>query len=127
MHITEAYEAYIKEHEVTYKTEVTTVVEPRVGDVPPVFTNELEKEHLLIQRKMAKQTQMMQSFTSEQVCKALLQFQLSCVLYPELIMLSFHRSFRYLLLSRGSCMRLSVIFLRLPTKNCWLMMGSRWT
>ncbi|MCJ8732911.1 hypothetical protein PDJAM_G00216350 [Pangasius djambal] len=65
----EAYDAYIKEHEVAYKTEVTTAVrpEPKVGDVPPVFTNELEKEQLIIQRRMAKQTQMMQSFTSEQI------------------------------------------------------------
>lgn len=71
MPFTEAYEAYIKEHEVAYKTEVTTAVrlEPKVGDVPPVFRNELEKQQLIIQRKMAKQTQMVQSFTSEQVCK----------------------------------------------------------
>lgn len=71
IHITEAYEAYIKDHEVAYKTEVTTAVrlEPKVGDVPPILTNELEKEQLIIQRRMAKQTQMMQSFTSEQVCK----------------------------------------------------------
>lgn len=71
MCITDAYEAYIKEHEVAYKTEVTTVVrqEPKVGDVPPVFTNEFETEQMIIQRRMTKQTQMMQSFTSDQVCK----------------------------------------------------------
>lgn len=78
----------MKEHGVAYKTEVTTTVEPRVGDVPPVFTNEIEKEQLFIQRKMAKQAQM--TFTSEQVCKTysiFLQYQLSCLLYPGLMML----------------------------------------
>lgn len=69
MCITEAYEAYVKEHEVAYKTEVRQ--EPKVGDVPPVFTSELEKEQLIFQKRMAKQTQMIQSFTSEQVCKTL--------------------------------------------------------
>lgn len=66
-HFTEAYEAYIKEQEITYKTEVTTTVgqEPRVAVVPPV--GEMEQEQILIQRRMAQQAQMMQSFTSEQV------------------------------------------------------------
>lgn len=44
-------------------------LEPKLADVPPVFTNELEKEQLISQRRMAKQTQMIQSFTSEQVSK----------------------------------------------------------
>lgn len=71
MPITDAYEAYIKEHEDLYKTEVMTAVrlEPKLADVPPVFTNEFEKEQLISQKRMAKQTQMIQSFTSEQVDK----------------------------------------------------------
>lgn len=56
----------MKKQEVTYVTEVTTMVqEPRVADVPPVVLSEYEKE--LIQRRMAQQTQMMQSFISETV------------------------------------------------------------
>lgn len=56
----------MKKLDVTYVTEVTTMVqEPRVADVPPVVVSEYEKE--MMQRRMAQQTQMMQSFISETV------------------------------------------------------------
>ncbi len=56
----------MKKLDVTYVTEVTTVVqEPKVADVPPVVVSEYEKE--MMQRRMAQQTQMMQSFISETV------------------------------------------------------------
>lgn len=56
----------MKKLEVTYVTEVTTMVqEPRVADVPPVVISEYEKE--LMQRRMAQQTKMMQSFITETV------------------------------------------------------------
>lgn len=51
----------------TYRTEVmTTVVEPKVADVPTVAETVSEKE-MIMQRRMAQQSQMMQSFISEQV------------------------------------------------------------
>lgn len=58
----------MKKLDVTYVTEVRTVTmvqEPKVADVPPVVVSEYEKE--MIQRRMAQQTQMMQSFISETV------------------------------------------------------------
>lgn len=55
-----------------YKTEVKQ--EPKIGDIPPVFTTEFENEQMMIQRRMAKQTQMMQTITSDQVCKTDLFF-----------------------------------------------------
>ncbi|XP_050975118.1 titin-like, partial [Labeo rohita] len=70
----EEYEAYMKKLDVTYVTEVRTVTmvqEPKVADVPPVVVSEYEKE--MIQRRMAQQTQMMQSFISET------EFQISAI------------------------------------------------
>lgn len=56
----------MKKQELTFVTEVTAMVqEPRVADVPPVVVSEYEKE--LMQRRMAQQTQMMQTFISETV------------------------------------------------------------
>ncbi len=56
----------MKKLDVTYVTEVTTVVqEPKVADVPPVVVSEYEKE--MMQRRMAQQTLMMRSFISETV------------------------------------------------------------
>ncbi len=66
MPLTEEFEAYMKKLDVTYVTEVTTVVqEPKVADVPPVVVSEYEKE--MMQRRMAQQTLMMRSFISETV------------------------------------------------------------
>ncbi|XP_051566259.1 titin-like [Myxocyprinus asiaticus] len=60
----EEFESYMKKQDVTYITEVTTVVqESKVADVPPVVLSEYEK--VLMQRRMAQQTRMMQSFISE--------------------------------------------------------------
>lgn len=54
----------MKTQEVTYKTEVTTAVvpEPRVADVPPVVVSEYD-----VQRRMAQQAHMMQTFITERV------------------------------------------------------------
>lgn len=39
---TEAYEAYMKTQEATFKTEVTAVVqEPKVGDIPPITVEQM--------------------------------------------------------------------------------------
>ena len=55
----------MKKQEVTFKTEVTTMVqEPKVGDVPPVVVSEYGME----QRGM--QTQVMQTYVSEQVFRS---------------------------------------------------------
>lgn len=63
----EAYEAFMKKQDETYRTEVmTTVVEPKLADVPTVAETVSEKE-MIMQRRMAQQSQMMQSFISEQV------------------------------------------------------------
>lgn len=55
----------------TYKTEVTTAViqEPKVAEMAPAFTSEIEKEQILIQKRMGQRAQMIQTFTTEQVCK----------------------------------------------------------
>ncbi|XP_052004044.1 titin-like [Xyrauchen texanus] len=67
----EEFESYMKKQDVTYTTEVTTVAqESKVADVPP-FVSEYEK--VLMQRRMAQQTRMMQSFISE------MEFQISAV------------------------------------------------
>lgn len=58
----------MKKHEETLKTEITTIIEgPKVSDIPAVVETVTEKEQILMQRRMAQQTQMMQSFISEQV------------------------------------------------------------
>lgn len=63
----EAYEAYMKQQDETYRTElITTVEEPKVADVPTVVESVTEKE-MIMQRRMAQQSQMMHSFISEQV------------------------------------------------------------
>ncbi len=68
LHFTEAYELYMKKQEETLKTEVTTIIEgPKVSEIPAVIETVTEKEQILMQRRMAQQTQMMQSFISEQV------------------------------------------------------------
>ena len=62
-HFTEEYEAYIKTQEVMYKTVTTAVVqEPKVADVPPVVVSEYD-----IQRRMAQQAQIVQTFITERV------------------------------------------------------------
>lgn len=48
----------MKTLDVTYKTEVTTTVEPKVADVPPVVISEYD-----MQRRMAQQAQMMTYIT----------------------------------------------------------------
>ncbi|KAG7464080.1 hypothetical protein MATL_G00183480 [Megalops atlanticus] len=56
----------------TFKTEVTTMVqEPQVADVPPVVVSEYEREQILMQKRMAQQTQIIKTFVSEQ------EFQIS--------------------------------------------------
>lgn len=58
----------MKKQEETFKTEVTTIIEePKVADIPAVVETVTEREQMLMQRRMAQQTQMMQSFISEQV------------------------------------------------------------
>lgn len=58
----------MKKHEETLKTEITTIIEgPKVSDIPAVVETVTEKGQILMQRRMAQQTQMMQSFISEQV------------------------------------------------------------
>lgn len=58
----------MKKQEETFKTEVTTIIEEsKVADIPAVVETVTEKEQMLVQRRMAQQTQMMQSFISEQV------------------------------------------------------------
>ncbi|KAL2081285.1 hypothetical protein ACEWY4_023138 [Coilia grayii] len=48
----EEYEAYMKQHDVTYKTEVTAIVqEPKAGELPPVIVSEYEREQFLTQKK----------------------------------------------------------------------------
>lgn len=70
LHFTEAYELYVKKQEETFKTEVTTIIEePKVAEISAVVETVTEKEQMLMQRRMAQQTQMMQSFISEQVWK----------------------------------------------------------
>lgn len=56
--ITEEYEEYMKKHEMTYNTEVTTVQ----ADVSPVVVSEYDEDQKYIQR-MAQ----MQSFVRTQV------------------------------------------------------------
>lgn len=58
VHFIEEYEAYMKTLDVTYKTEVTTTVEPKVGDLPPAVSE------YDMQRKMAQQV-----FITEKVKK----------------------------------------------------------
>lgn len=42
----------MKQLEVTYKTEVTTMVqEPRAGDLPPVIVSDYEKEQQFLMQK----------------------------------------------------------------------------
>lgn len=58
----------MKKQEETFKTEVTTIIaEPTVAEMSAVVETVTEKEQMLMQRRMAQQTQMMQSFISEQV------------------------------------------------------------
>lgn len=57
----------MKQQDETYRTElITTVEEPKVADVPTVVESVTEKE-MIMQRRMAQQSQMMHSFISEQV------------------------------------------------------------
>lgn len=68
LHFTEAYELYVKKQEEIFKTEVTTIIEePKVAEMSTVIETVTEKEQMLMQRRMAQQTQMMQSFISEEV------------------------------------------------------------
>lgn len=51
MYLTEEYEAYMKQYDVTYKTEMTAMVqEPKVGEVPPVVVSEYGQEQFVTQR-----------------------------------------------------------------------------
>ncbi|KAG5852575.1 hypothetical protein ANANG_G00063900 [Anguilla anguilla] len=64
----EEYEAYMKKYEMTFKTEVTTMVEePKVADIPPVVVSEYGKEQI----RTTQQIKMIRTFVSEQ------EFQIS--------------------------------------------------
>nr|XP_023862865.1 titin-like isoform X2 [Salvelinus alpinus] len=67
----EEYEEYMKKHEVTYKTVVTTMVqESKVADVPTVAVSAYETEQrMYMHHRMAQQAQATRTFISEQELK----------------------------------------------------------
>nr|XP_023657555.1 titin-like isoform X5 [Paramormyrops kingsleyae] len=84
----EEYETYMKMQEITFKTEVTTMVqEPKIADVPPLIISEYEK-------RMAQQTQMMKTFITEQEFQITaleeriiqeIEFRIMRITYQELV------------------------------------------
>lgn len=112
---TEQYEAYMKQHDVTYKSEVTTTVVQE----PSVVVSQYELEQRQVTTPM--------SFVSEKVhspwTSIVLQFQDDGIVSRLMLNITFFfcccRNFSFQPLKRGSSRRLSFVSWESPTESWW--------